>query len=294
MSQLLPFARPGYWFKGNLHTHTTQSDGEYTPEQAIAWYRAHGYDFMAISDHWIHTPGRVIADDFLTLNGEELNGPGYHMLAIGHNPASDRTLADDPQALAQRVRAQGGMAFFAHPYWTGQTSAQIAAVSGITGIEVFNSICEGFGLGHARVQWDELLARGLRLNALAVDDTHWRHGEQGMGFVMVRAPELSGPAILQALAEGAFYASSGPRISDLRVVQLAGQTTLRVCCSPCTKITFHGAGPTGHRFSADPGAWLDSAAWPLDAEQIYLRVECEDDRGGVAWSNPVYLSDILL
>ena len=41
MIPTLPFAQPGYWFKGNLHTHTTQSDGEYTPDQAIAWYRAH-------------------------------------------------------------------------------------------------------------------------------------------------------------------------------------------------------------------------------------------------------------
>jgi hypothetical protein len=293
MTHTLPFAQPGYWFKGNLHTHTTQSDGEYTPDQAIAWYRAQGYDFLAITDHWVHTAGQVVADDFLALNGEELNGPGYHMLALGHTSGSDRALADDPQSLAQRVRAQGGLAFFAHPYWTGQTSAEIAPIQGIAGIEVFNSVCEGYGLGHSRVQWDELLARGLRLHALAVDDTHWRHGEQGMGFVMVRAPELSAPAILKALAEGAFYASSGPQITDLRVVQVEGRPTLKVRCSPCAKITFYGAGPTGHRFTAAPGARLDSATWPLKAEQVYLRVECEDEHGGIAWSNPVYLSDIL-
>ena len=27
-----PFARPGQWFKGNLHIHSTVSDGERTPE----------------------------------------------------------------------------------------------------------------------------------------------------------------------------------------------------------------------------------------------------------------------
>ncbi len=39
--QIAPFEAAGYWFKGNLHTHTTQSDGEISPEEAIAWYRQH-------------------------------------------------------------------------------------------------------------------------------------------------------------------------------------------------------------------------------------------------------------
>lgn len=27
------------WYKGNLHTHTTNSDGAYTPEETIALYK---------------------------------------------------------------------------------------------------------------------------------------------------------------------------------------------------------------------------------------------------------------
>ena len=38
MSWTSPFSLPGHWYKGNLHTHTTQSDGDATPEQAVAWY----------------------------------------------------------------------------------------------------------------------------------------------------------------------------------------------------------------------------------------------------------------
>lgn len=39
------------WWRGNLHTHTFWSDGRAFPEEAIAWYRDHGYHFLALSDH---------------------------------------------------------------------------------------------------------------------------------------------------------------------------------------------------------------------------------------------------
>ncbi len=40
-----------HWYRGNLHTHTLWSDGNDYPEVVIAWYKQHGYDFLAISDH---------------------------------------------------------------------------------------------------------------------------------------------------------------------------------------------------------------------------------------------------
>ena len=30
------------WYKGNIHTHTTESDGDDTPESVVKWYRKHG------------------------------------------------------------------------------------------------------------------------------------------------------------------------------------------------------------------------------------------------------------
>lgn len=45
-----PAAEPR-WFKGNTHTHSLWSDGNDFPEMITAWYREHGYQFLAISDH---------------------------------------------------------------------------------------------------------------------------------------------------------------------------------------------------------------------------------------------------
>lgn len=39
------------WFKGNLHTHSYWSDGDDFPEMIMDWYKTHGYDFVALSDH---------------------------------------------------------------------------------------------------------------------------------------------------------------------------------------------------------------------------------------------------
>src|SRR5439155_3201423 len=40
-----------HWYKGNLHTHTLWSDGDGFPEMAADWYKSHGYEFLALSDH---------------------------------------------------------------------------------------------------------------------------------------------------------------------------------------------------------------------------------------------------
>jgi hypothetical protein len=37
--------------RGNLHTHTTLSDGTLTPEEVARRYREAGYDFLAFTDH---------------------------------------------------------------------------------------------------------------------------------------------------------------------------------------------------------------------------------------------------
>lgn len=39
------------WYKGNLHMHTFWSDGRAFPEEAILWYKSHGYNFIGLSDH---------------------------------------------------------------------------------------------------------------------------------------------------------------------------------------------------------------------------------------------------
>ena len=47
----------GRWYKGNLHTHSYWSDGDQFPEMIMDWYKSHGYDFIALSDHNVLAEG---------------------------------------------------------------------------------------------------------------------------------------------------------------------------------------------------------------------------------------------
>ena len=68
----------GPWFKGNLHTHTLNSDGDSTPDDVVRWYREHGYNFVTLTDHNYLTSVDGLnalhgADDkFLVMKGEEV------------------------------------------------------------------------------------------------------------------------------------------------------------------------------------------------------------------------------
>ena len=42
------------FYKGQFHTHTWWSDGKAAPEQAVAFYKDRGYDFLGITDHNVY------------------------------------------------------------------------------------------------------------------------------------------------------------------------------------------------------------------------------------------------
>jgi hypothetical protein len=54
---------PDSWWKGNLHTHSLWSDGDDFPEMVVAWYRDHGYHFLALSDHNVLAEGQRWIDE---------------------------------------------------------------------------------------------------------------------------------------------------------------------------------------------------------------------------------------
>ena len=58
MKEYHGFKNCGNWYKGNIHSHTTVSDGMLTPEQSVKLYRDNGYHFMCFSEHDIFTDYR--------------------------------------------------------------------------------------------------------------------------------------------------------------------------------------------------------------------------------------------
>lgn len=293
-----PFDRTGKWYKGCLHVHSSASDGRLSPEEVLAWYRSRGYDFVAITDHNAPSEAQVIDSSLITLAGIEVDGVDpvaglYHLVGLGLElPGPTREEPGRIQDAIDRLRAAGALVCLAHPYWSGQRSAQLMGVEGCFALEVYNGGCEvDDAKGFSAVHWDDLLAAGGRLWGLAVDDAHWRTGERdaGLGWVWVKAQALTQQAILEALDAGSFYASSGPEIYDLVLDRDRGEVTIR--CSPVVSIDFVGNGPLSRRVLGAKRRRLTEASYRLRHGQRYLRVACLDASGCWAWSNPLFLDE---
>jgi hypothetical protein len=288
-----PFVQPGRWFKGNIHLHSTVSDGRLTPDQAIAWYHERGYHFVALTDHRVLSEARVLSDDFITLSGIEWDGVDreaglYHLLGLGQQrpPNLDGQRQASMQEAVDELQAAGGLVCLAHPYWSGQMSKDLMSVEKCIGLEIYNGSCEvEDAKGISTVHWDDMLAAGRQLWGLAVDDAHWHHGSRdaGLGWVWVRASKLSQESILKALELGHFYSSTGPQIKELSV----DGHEVHVRCSPCVSVDFIGSGHLSHRETARAGDLLTEAHYRLFDHQKYLRVACRDKEGRWAWSNPI-------
>jgi hypothetical protein len=67
------FAAPGRFLKGNIHTHSTLSDGKRAPEDVVETYRRGGYDFMTRYGFPIADTRRFRAPGFTTLLGAEVH-----------------------------------------------------------------------------------------------------------------------------------------------------------------------------------------------------------------------------
>ena len=82
---LLP--EDGKFYKANLHSHSTVSDGLWTPEEMKSEYIKEGYSIIAYTDHNLMVTHNELTDDnFLALNGIEFgvnnivdNKPSYKM-----------------------------------------------------------------------------------------------------------------------------------------------------------------------------------------------------------------------
>ena len=190
----LPFDRLGRFYRGNLHTHSTRSDGTLPPEAVVEAYQQQGYDFLALTDHFLDSFGFPITDtralrssDFTTLLGAELHAPRtelgmlWHIIAVGlpldfAPPAADET----GPALASRAAASGAFVGLAHPAWYTLTPNDARSVAAADAIEVYNAgIAQWNDRGDAWYLCDLLLAGGRRLNAYAADDAHFLSTRRG-------------------------------------------------------------------------------------------------------------------
>jgi hypothetical protein len=296
------------WYKGNTHTHTTNSDGDAPPQQVVDWYADHGYDFLSLTDHNVLTDPLELpkhVSDVLLIPGEEITMPlDVHVNALGLSrvirppqPPSDRAPADQrgwllEQALALAAR-QGALAHVNHPNYQWALDREIlASIADVRFFEVFNGhpLVHNTGdAGHLGTEalWDHLLGLGRRVYGLATDDAHhyqsYRplYANPGRGWIRVGASALTQAALLEALEAGRFYASTGVELAEFEM--RGNDVWLCIDAHPDERYTIEFIGPGAQVVHAEEAL---QARYQLASEQSYVRARVSTLGGAHAWLQP--------
>ena len=205
-----------------------------------------------------------------------------------------------PQLVIDRVRAQGGQAWLAHPHWSSVNIARdTLPLEGLSGIEVFNTVCRCMGRGEGSVHWDDWMEQEQQLYPMICnDDLHGDpdHPAPGrydwyQGWTMARVKARTSDAILEALHTGATYGSTGPVIKDISLRKLDGDVIeATVKCSEARRI-FGVCSTYGAEYQ-EPGKTFEEATIDLRPGTKLVRFEIIDPEGLKAWSNPFDLTTL--
>ena len=119
------------------------------------------------------------------------------------------------------------------------------------------------------------------------DDTHGKPTHPGWngGWIVVNAPELSRPALMNAIRAGNFYASTGPDFHS--ITNDEGIVTIQT--SPVQFARLVGPGHRGKRIGNFDGELFTKVAFDIPSDWDYVYLEIEDDKGKRAWTNTVFL-----
>ena len=306
-SVINPNMNYGHSYKGQLHIHTDFSDGNQPLRRVVRIYRYCGYDFVSITDHGTaHSPSASCnevftksgLDHIIEIPGSEAGGRA-HLIQVGLE-RQDECLPSGDYEVSKSVRwvdDQGGLAFAAHPnYLQGGhqwTAEELYEIPWMRGLEIKSP---------RRIEiWDMLLSADRPRWGFGTDDSHTMNDFNRRWVVVNSAADRpTRHDILDQLREGNFYSVSlmntalknidctvdvpqFDQISydlDFIIVRFRGAKTVR----------FIGAiGELDVReFGEDQGDWRE-VALKIDGTEGYVRVEIEDSRGAVAYSQPLFV-----
>ena len=228
-------------YKGNLHTHTTESDGSLAPAAAIDLYHEHGYAVLALTDHdrctwpWQQFDRNAETLGMTAIPGNELSRH-HHVLSLF---CAYETEAEDLDAAVAGVAAADGVAVLCHPamHWEPKHSeasrlrrlldesarpeeappevvADYVALfrrhPHLVATEILNASEPLYRYPLDRRLWDQLLTAMMPERpvwGVNTDDMHTLD-HFGTDYVVFLTARPEAPLLRESLTTGAFYFSS--------------------------------------------------------------------------------------
>ncbi|MBR2977285.1 MAG: hypothetical protein IKC50_03305 [Oscillospiraceae bacterium] len=287
-----------------LHNHSEMSDGKRPPDEIARIYEEAGYDALTFTEHWFWNPvGHY--KTMTILSGAEYNIGGknamdgvYHITAIGCTSSPRIGKKDSPQKIAAAIHRANGIAILAHPAWSLNDPAKVAAMKGFDAVEIYNTTS---GVHHncradASCFVDQLACRGRRLPLVAVDDAHWYTSDHTRSWICVESDSNRSDALITAIRAGKFYASQGPEIHLRRE-----GNRIVLDCTPAVEILFYsnvvyvcgravrGEDLTHAEYEIVPDT-KDEKGKTIAGDR-FVRAEVVDAQGNRAWSNFIEIGD---
>lgn len=320
----------GNFYKANLHSHSTVSDGELTPEQMKEMYMKEGYSIIAFTDHCRFVTHNELSDgNFLALNGvenaaDEQGKPRFYdrccdvcYIALSperklhpfqteggvkgdgeFSPFNVSYCAEDVNMMIETGRKNGFFTTYNHPTWSQENYEQYMSYKGMHAMEIFNhsSAVDGYDEYNAAI-YDDMLRSGKRLFCIATDDNHNRapntcHWDSFGGFTMIKAPSLKYEDVTDALLKGNFYASRGPIINALWLD--TEDWSVHIQCENAVKMVCTRGGRRCRAvFAKEQGVdYLTEVKFSVNSTDKYFRITVFDENGMTADTN-AYFVDTL-
>ncbi|MGN0481932.1 MAG: PHP domain-containing protein [Lachnospiraceae bacterium] len=327
------FQKEGNWYKGNLHCHTTNSDGSLTPSEVAKLYKEHGYSFLAISDHDLYSDYRNELDqeDFIILPALEASAVLYqderknraervrihHIHGILGNQEMQENAskglfshlekypekefigtwngAEVAQKLQDDLKAHGCLTIYNHPVWSRVKEEEFIHTEGLNALEIYNygSVNES-ATGFDSLRWDVMLRAGTKIFATASDDNH-NDGiiEDSFGGFIV----VKAQELTHEAIINSILEGSYYSSNGPQIFDWGiKENVAYVTCSPVRRVNFVAGNyiNAGAAVLSESGEnTLTQAEFPLRGNESYIRVECVDANGKTAWSNPIFLENFM-
>lgn len=195
-----------------------------------------------------------------------------------------------PECINEMIRIgheKGFLVSLNHPSWSLQDSSDYLSYEGLDFVEIYNTGCVRAGHADDESVLDIMALNGKRVFCTAADDNHNEAGFDGPesdsfgGFVMINAQKLEYGAIMTALKNGDFYASSGPKIYSLE----RDGDTVSVSCSKAERIFLATDSRLRRSVAAPEKETVTKASFKLPKGDYSLfRIIVEDGSGKRAYT----------
>lgn len=290
--------------KGNLHTHSNKSDGMYSIKKLLKIYKENGYDFLAITDHDVFCDENI-DEEIVLIHGiessclyegkDKAKGEYTHFCCFAPYGKVKPKIQYYKNYLGlqeniKELNQEYSLIQLNHPLFSRFLDNEFIKLEGYQLIEIYNhdDFLEETGMQNSEQLIRELLNHKKKVFVTAGDDFHGPYkkvkNDKCFGGYIIVNSNKNEKDILQAIKDGKFYATTGPKILDYRIED----GKLKIETSPVKRIIFYSNMRKCKNIFCEDDSEIAKGEYLLQGEEFYVWAKIIDKYGNIAWTQPIY------